>query len=300
MTLDRTALTGLAAATSAYLLWGFLALYFYLLSDTPPWIILAHRILWSAPTAVLLILASGKLQDAWRAIHQPALLTTLLASGIAIAANWAIYIWAVTQGRILEGSLGYFINPLITFIIASFLFRERFNRLQVAAIILASLGVLNQAVAVGECPWVALALGASFAVYGAIRKHAEVDSRIGFAIEIMWLAPVAAIGLLVWPATNTEILGGGQLNTILLLAAAGPITSIPLILFAQGARRLRLSTTGMLQYIAPTLQFIIGLALGEAFTPAHAVTFGLTWAGVALFTLSSLRSGHHARSTTRT
>lgn len=291
---NQVSLTGLAAAVSAYTLWGFLPLYFHLLSNLPPWIILAHRILWSAPTALFLILASGKQQEAWQAIRRPALLIALLASGSAIAANWAIYIWAVTQGRILEGSLGYFINPLITFIIASVLFRERFNRLQIAAIVLASLGVLNQAITVGEFPWVALSLGASFAVYGAIRKYAAVDSRIGFAIEIMWLAPMAAIGVMLWPAANAEIFKSGQISTILLLAAAGPITSIPLILFAQGARRLRLSTTGMLQYIAPTLQFIIGLALGEPFTPAHALTFGLTWAGVALFTLSSLRLGQAA------
>jgi chloramphenicol-sensitive protein RarD len=249
--------------------------------------ILAHRILWSAPTAIILILIAGKANDAWEALRRPTLLAALFASGMAIAINWAIYIWAVTEGRILEGSLGYFINPLFSFAIAAVVFREKFNRLQVAAIVLAALGVVNQAVAVGSFPWIALSLGSTFAIYGAIRKQAPVDSRVGFGLEAMWLAPMAIVGLFFLRPESAGIFGSQDPAKIALVLAAGPVTAIPLMLFANGARRLKLSTTAMLQYIAPTLQFIIGLAMGEEFTPGHAVTFGLTWAGVSLFTLSS-------------
>jgi chloramphenicol-sensitive protein RarD len=282
--------TGLFAAIGAYALWGFLPLYFKLLGDISPTMILAHRIVWSVPTAILLVMFAGKGQELWALRRQPKILYALFGSSLAIAVNWTIYIWAVTHDRVLEGSLGYFINPLITFLFAAVFFGERFRPLQLVALTIAALGVLNQTLVVGEFPWISLSLAVSFAIYGAIRKHVPVDSRVGFAMEAVWLAPAAAAYLLFFLPTGVSAFGDGSLSLVSLLLLAGPVTAAPLILFAMGARRLRLSTIGVLQYIGPSLQFMIGLALGEAFTPGHAVTFGLIWLGVIVFTISGSRA----------
>lgn len=281
---------GLLAAAGAYGLWGFLPIYFKVLGDTPPLMILAHRIVWSVPTALLLVAAAGRLGEVLAAIRNPRLLWGLLASALAVAINWTIYIWAVTEGRVLEGSLGYFINPLITFLFAALFFGERFNRLQMLALAFALLGVANQALVVGDFPWVALSLAVSFALYGVIRKRVPVDSRVGFTIETLWLGPVALAYLLVFLPEGAASFGGDGPGRAALLVLAGPVTAAPLILFAIGARRLRLSTIAMLQYLGPTLQFCVALAYGEMFTPAHAITFGLIWTGVALFTIAAWRN----------
>ncbi len=278
--------TGLMAAIGAYVLWGFLPLYFKLLGETSPAVILAHRIVWSVPTALMLIAVAGKwgeLTGLWR---QPRVLFTLLGSSIAIAVNWTIYIWAVTNHRVLEGSLGYFINPLINFAFAALLFGERFKPLQIAALLIAAAGVINQTLVVGQFPWISLSLAISFAIYGAIRKTTPVDSRVGFGMEAIWLSPIAASYLLFFLPAGTHAFDPSDPGLIALLLLAGPVTAAPLILFAMGARRLKFSTIGVLQYIGPSLQFFLALALGETFTPAHAVTFGLIWTGAILFTLA--------------
>ncbi len=283
---DAEIRSGLFAATAAYGLWGFLPLYFQLLGDMPPLVILAHRIVWSVPTALILVLAAGKGAEFSGLLRRPQMLLTLLASSLAIATNWTIYIWAVTNDRILEGSLGYYINPLIAFLFAAMFFGERFRPLQLVAIGVAAMGVVNQTLVVGAFPWVSLSLALSFAIYGAIRKTTAVDSRVGFGAEALLLAPAALLYLGFFLPEGIEAFGSGDPGLIALLVLAGPLTATPLILFAIGARRLRLSTIGILQYIAPSVQFAIGLAMGEAFTMGHAVTFGLIWTGVVLFTLS--------------
>jgi chloramphenicol-sensitive protein RarD len=290
MPINAETRTGLFAAIGAYALWGFLPLYFKLLGDMPPVMILAHRIVWSVPTAILLVLFAGKAAELRSLKRQPKILFALFASSLAIAANWTIYIWAVTHNRILEGSLGYFINPLITFLFAALMFGERFKPLQLVALAIAALGVLNQTLIVGQFPWISLSLALSFAIYGAIRKRVPVDSRVGFATEAIWLAPAAALYLMFFLPAGVPAFGNGGPSLVSLLLLAGPITAAPLILFAMGARRLRLSTIGVLQYLGPSLQFAIALALGEPFTPGHAVTFGLIWLGVIVFTLSAERA----------
>jgi chloramphenicol-sensitive protein RarD len=283
---DADIRSGLFAAMAAYGLWGFLPLYFQFLGDMPPLVILAHRILWSVPTALILVIAAGKWAEFSGLLRRPQMLLTLLASSLAIATNWTIYIWAVTNDRILEGSLGYYINPLIVFLFAAMFFGERFRPLQLVAVGLAAAGVINQTLVVGEFPWVSLSLAISFAIYGAVRKTTAVDSRVGFGAEALLLAPAALLYLCFFMPEGVHAFGSGDPGLIALLVLAGPLTATPLILFAIGARRLRLSTIGILQYIAPSVQFGIGLAMGETFTPGHAVTFGLIWAGVVLFTLA--------------
>lgn len=277
---------GLFAAMGAYFLWGFLPLYFKFLGETSPTVILAHRIVWSVPTALILIAAAGKWRELTGLGRQPRVLFTLLGSSIAIAANWTIYIWAVTNHRVLEGSLGYFINPLINFMFAAFLFGERFKPLQLIALAVAAAGVLNQTLVVGQFPLISLSLAVSFAIYGAIRKTTAVDSRVGFGMEAIWLALPAATYLAFFLPAGTRAFGSGEPGYIALLLMAGPLTAAPLILFAMGARRLKFSTIGILQYIAPSVQFFLALAMGEPFTPGHAVTFGLIWTGAILFTLA--------------
>jgi chloramphenicol-sensitive protein RarD len=292
---SRTELrTGLLAAIGAYVLWGFLPLYFKLLGETSPTVILAHRIVWSVPTALILVAAAGKMAELRAILSQRKILVGLFLSSLAIAANWTIYIWAVTHDRVLEGSLGYFINPLVTFLFAAMFFGERFRPLQLVAVAIAGAGVLNQTLVVGQFPWISLSLAFSFAIYGAIRKTIPVDSRVGFAAEALWLAPAAALYLLFFLPAGTRAFGDGNIGLVLLLLAAGPVTAAPLILFAMGARRLRLSTIGILQYIGPSLQFMLALWLGEAFTAGHAVTFGLIWLGVLVFTLSAWRADRRA------
>ena len=277
---------GLFAAIAAYGLWGFLPLYFQFLGDLPPLVILAHRILWSVPTALILIVAAGKWGEFAGLWQRPRMLFTLLGSSIAIAANWTIYIWAVTNHRVLEGSLGYYINPLIVFLFAALFFGERFRPLQLFAVGIAAAGVLNQTLVVGEFPLVSLSLAISFAIYGAIRKTTKVDSRVGFGMEALWLFIPSVAYLAFFLPPGVAAFGSGEPGFIALLLLAGPLTATPLILFAMGARRLRLSTIGILQYIAPTVQFVIAIAMGEPFTPGHAATFGLIWTGVLLFTFA--------------
>jgi len=283
---DADIRSGLFAAVAAYGMWGFLPLYFQFLGDLPPLVILAHRIVWSVPTALILVLAAGKWADFTGVLRQPRMMMTLLASSVAIATNWTIYIWAVTNDRILEGSLGYYINPLIVFVFAAMFFGERFRPLQLVAVVVAAMGVVNQTLVVGEFPWVSLSLAMSFAIYGAVRKTTAIDSRVGFGMEALLLAPAALLYLVFFLPAGGRAFGSGDAGLIALLVLAGPLTATPLILFAIGARRLRLSTIGILQYIAPSVQFGIGLAMGEKFTMGHAVTFGLIWTGVILFTLA--------------
>ena len=286
MPMNAETRAGLFAAIAAYGLWGFLPLYFQFLGDMPPLVILAHRIVWSAPTALILVIAAGKWGEFAGVFRAPRMLFTLLASSIAIAANWTIYIWAVTNHRVLEGSLGYYINPLIVFLFAAMFFGERFRPLQLLAVGIAAAGVLNQTLVVGQFPFVSLSLAFSFAIYGAIRKTTNVDSRIGFGLEALWLFLPALAYLVFLLPPGVAAFGSGEPGFIALLLLAGPLTATPLILFAMGARRLRMSTIGVLQFIAPTVQLFIGIAMGEAFTGGHAVTFGLIWTGVLIFTLA--------------
>ncbi len=281
---------GLFAASLAYLLWGFMPAYFKLVEAVDPWVTLSHRVVWAIPVVLAMLAISGRLDELGRDIRKPVVVFPLLASAIVIASNWAIYIWAVVSERILEASLGYFINPLMTLALAAWLFSERFTRLQMLAVAIAAIGVINQTVVVGALPWVSLSLGGLFAVYSAIRKVTPVSSRTGFAIETLWLAPIAIAWLLFWPHAAAAPLGAPDWAHFALLILAGPVTAAPLILFAIGARALKLSTIGILQFSAPTLQFMLALAYGETFTPAHAITFGLIWLGVAIYCASAVLS----------
>lgn len=292
---------GFPAALGAYLIWGSLPLYIRAMKEVGALELLAHRILWSVPTAVVLIAIAANWRDV-RAAFAQGNLRWLILSGILIGANWAIYIWAVNAGRTMEASLGYYINPLVNVLFGMLIFSEKLRPAQWVAVGIATIGVGVMAAAYGHVPWVALALCFSFACYSVIRKKVAIDSRAGFLVEVVLLAPLALAWLAWFALTQPEgrWLGEGGWN-VLMLMAAGPITAFPLILFALAAKRLRFSTIGMMQYIGPTIQFLIAvLVFRETFTLHHAVAFGFIWLALIVFTADSLMGDAKARRLART
>jgi chloramphenicol-sensitive protein RarD len=280
---------GFPAALCAFVIWGLLPLYFRALSHMAPQEMLAHRIVWSVPTG-LVLLAMASQWTALRAALTWRRLGWLGLSSLLLGMNWFIYIWAVGQGRVMEGSLGYFINPLVAVLIGVGFLGEKLHRLQALAVLIAALGVIIMAVALGHVPWVSFALCATWAPYALIRKQVQIDSRAGFTIEAAFLFPIAAAWL--WSfasAPGGRWFGEGGAD-ILLLLASGPITAVPLILFAIGAKRLNMSTIGIMQYVGPTLQFMVALFLGEKFGWVHAAGFACIWLAIALFTAEGLRA----------
>jgi chloramphenicol-sensitive protein RarD len=279
---------GFAAALAAYLAWGFFPVYFKALKAVPAVEILCHRIVWSMGFLAVLV----TVQRRWREFVAPFrsrgvgvfVVTTLL-----ISANWLIYIWAVNAGRILEASLGYFVNPLVNVVLGVLFLHERLTRLQRAAVGLALAGVLVLVVRAGTIPWVSLALALSFGLYGLFRKKARIDAVVGLLVETALLTPLALVWLLLAAARGAGAFGGAPATTA-LLALAGLVTALPLIGFAVGMRTLRLSTMGLIQYVTPTMQFLLAVALyREPFTPAHAAAFGLIWASLALYSFEAVR-----------
>lgn len=285
---------GLVYGTLSYIIWGFFPLYFKILEDVSPMHMLTQRIAWSVPTGLLLLMLAGRMRDLIAIFRNLKTLGWLALSGGLMGINWLIYIWAVQNERVLEGSLGYFINPLFSFVLAAIFFGERFSKLQMIAILLAGIGVLNQAIVVGQFPWVALSLCITFGIYGAIRKKIIVDSRAGFLLEVLLMFPFALAYLAYAWSQGAPLIAETRYES-LLISLSGVLTAAPLILFALGAKRLRLSTIAILQYVGPTIQFMLGLYFGEAFTPAHAVTFGCIWLGVVLFSYGAIQNERKAK-----
>lgn len=281
--------TGILSAALAFLCWGLFPLYFHAIGDVPPVQILAHRMLWSLLFLVIVLLV--RRQWAWLAVvRQPRVFLSFVASASLLSVNWLIYIWAVNNGHVIEGSLGYFINPLVNIMFGYVLLKERLRRAQWLAIGVAALGVAWLTWQAGTVPWIALALAASFGGYGLLRKTAALGALEGLSFETMVLFPLAA-GYVAWLTIHGEnaFINTPSDTTRLLLIAAGPITAIPLLLFASGARRIPLSVLGLLQYLSPTLQFLLGVWLfQEPFSAERLVGFALIWIALALFALEGL------------
>jgi chloramphenicol-sensitive protein RarD len=229
-------------------------------------------------------------------LRSPRRLGWLAASSLLISVNWLVYIWAVQHERIVETTLGYFINPLFSVVLGVAFMHERIGRVQTLAIVIAALGVLNELVRVGVVPWVGLGLALTFGLYGFVRKRVAVDSIVGLGVETALLAPFALAGLGVMTLQGTLIFGTQRTEVDLGLAAAGVVTAIPLVCFAAAAVRLPLSILGVLQYLSPSLALLIAVfAYGELFTSSHAVTFGCIWSGLVLFSASALHSERERR-----
>lgn len=284
----REALIGVGYGLAAFLFWGVAPIYFKLVAHVAPAEILAHRIAWSAVFLLLLIGLLRRWRGVVTALTSWRLFLPLLLSAAILSSNWFTYIVAVNSGQVLQASLGYYINPLVNVLLGMLFLKERLRPAQIAAVALAAIGVAVMIGAAGEVPLIALFLGFSFGFYGLIRKLVPVDAISGLSVEAVALTPFA-LGYILWLG-GTGSFGAIDLATDLLLVAAGLVTLLPLLWFNAAARRLKLSTVGILQYVAPTGQFLLAVLLfGEEFTPAHMVTFGCIWAGLALYTVDALR-----------
>lgn len=289
---DAERRAGFIAAASAYVMWGFLPLYLKLLAAFDVREVLAQRILWAAPSAFIAVFVMSGWRPGWREIASaltPRMLGTLAASACFIFVNWGMYVYLVLNERVIESALAYFLAPLVSVAVGVLFFKEAITTPRVIALALALVGVIVQGFALGAPPWMSLGLCATWSVYAVIRKRAPVPAAVGLLIESLALAPVA-LALLYFAAQEAPLGFSQGWDTALLLAIAGPVTAIPLMAFAFGARRVSFTTLGLLQFLAPTLQFLTGLAYGEEFTPLRAASFVLIWAGLVFFSWDTLRS----------
>ncbi len=281
---------GILFGLAAYGWWGFVPLYFKAVAQVTPLEVLAHRILWSLVLLLSLLLLRGRLHLFRSLLRDRRTLAVLGLTTLLIAANWLVFIWAVANDHVLQASFGYFITPLLNVLLGVVVLKERLRRSQALAVVLAGLGVLWLSLRLGGLPVISLTLAASFSLYGLLRKLIRPDGTLGLAAETLLLAPAALAWLLVREGTaGTAFLHDGA-GTALLLAAGGIVTALPLIWFAEAARRLRYATVGFLQYLSPTLQFLLAVVLfHEPFTASHAVAFGLIWAALGLYSWDALR-----------
>ena len=276
--------TGILQAAFAFACWGLFPLYFKALEAVPPLEMMAQRIVWSLAFVLLVLAAQRRFAWLGPALADRRLLLGFAASATLIAFNWFLYIWAVVHGRIVEASLGYFINPLVNVLLGAIVLKESLRRPQWAAVAVAAVGVAWLTWQAGTPPWIALSLAGTFGLYGLLRKTAPLGALEGLAMETLMLGPLAAAGL-VWLALHGQsqfLQSSGWQQA--LIVAAGPITAIPLLLFASAARRIPLSLLGILQYIGPSLQLLVGVfVFHEAFTPARALGFAAIWAALAIY-----------------
>ena len=283
--------SGVVYALAAYVIWGLFPLYFKALEQIPSLQILAHRMVWSL-LVVAMLLAVLK-RWSWLKIlrEQPAVLARFALSALLLSSNWGIYIWAVNSNHVVDASLGYYINPLVNVALGSVLLHERLRALQWVALAIAAVGVTVMALELGHVPWISLSLALTFGGYALLRKTAPLGALEGLAVETAVLFPLALLYLYWLSSQGLNAFSTADVSTRWLLVAAGPITTVPLLLFAAGARRMSMTLLGVLQYITPSLQLALGVWLyHEPFATAKVIGFGLVWAGIAVFLLDGLRN----------
>jgi chloramphenicol-sensitive protein RarD len=281
--------TGMLYAFLAYAIWGLFPLYFKQLHGVNAFEVIAHRTLWSL--AVLLVVLTVLRRWAWlgAALKNPRLIGSFVLSALLLSTNWLIYVWAVQNGHVVESSLGYFINPLVSVALGFAVLHERPRPLQWAALALAAAGVMWLTFSAGRLPWIALALALSFGLYGLMRKTAALGALEGLTLETMVLAPIAGLALALWTVHGQSAFVTASPTVIGWLLLAGPITAVPLLMFAAGARRITLTMLGLMQYIAPTLQFCIGVwVYGEPLDGSRLVGFAIIWTALAAYSLEGL------------
>jgi len=285
---DNPKIRAASAAIASYTIWGLSPIFYKLLGFAGAAEIVLHRAVWSVPTLALVIWLARSWGTVASILRKPKTMGLLVFSGVLIAANWWLFIYAVNTDRVLEVSLGYYINPLMNVVVGIIVFRESFGWWRAAAILLAAIGVINQILTVGSLPLIALALAGSFTIYAYIRKTIAVDGRVGLFIETLVIFVPSLIVLSFIEVSSAGHFTDGPMQAFFLIMS-GPMTVAPLLLFIIGARGLHFATVGLLQFLAPTLQFAVAVAYGEPFTAAHALTFAFIWAGLACFTVSMLR-----------
>lgn len=282
---------GAGYAVAAYGWWGLVPAYWKLLGAVPPLEIVANRVVWSLVFTAPLVALLGRAGELREVLRDRRRALALCASGALIAVNWGIFIWAVGQGRIVETSIGYFLNPLVSVALGVALLGERLRPPQVAALGFAALGVVVLGVGAGTPPWIPLALALTFGLYGLVRKVTRVSSLVGLTIETALIAPLALATLVSEGIRGESHLGTHDLRTAALLVLSGAMTAMPLLWFARAARRLPLSTLGLFQYLAPTLAALLAVGFyGETFTQTRALALLCIWAGIGVFSVDSLRA----------
>lgn len=289
MQADSGARRGFILALGAYLLWGLLPFYMKAVAHLPLAEVVAHRIIWSVPVAAAVLIWLGRTADFKVALRSPRMLAMAALTATLITINWSIYVWAIAVDRTVETALGYYINPLVNVLVGALLLGERLNRMQIVAVALAAVAVVVLTVESGTLPWVSLALAFSFAAYGFFRKTLPIGPSQGFLLEVLLLS-IPSLAYVISLASNGEgHFAAGNTTDTLLFMGSGVATAVPLLLFAFGAKLLRLSTIGIMQYIAPTIVFLIAVFIfGEPFDTTKAIAFGLIWAALAIYTWSML------------
>ena len=288
---------GLAYGFTAYALWGLFPLYFALLDAVPPIEVVAYRIWWSFVLLAVIITVIR----AWRPLlalaRNPRVLLPLAAGAVLLAINWGVYVYAVSTDQVVEASLGYFINPLVSVALGVIVLRETLRRAQWVALALAVLAVLVMSILMGTPPWISPILAFSFGLYGLTKKRVDIESVQSLTIETAVLAPIALAFIVIGEVDGTASLGRDGLGLTVLLVLLGPVTAIPLLLFGAAARRMPLSTVGALQYSTPILQFILGITVfGEVMSTGRWIGFALVWVALVIFTVDALRQARRMRS----
>jgi chloramphenicol-sensitive protein RarD len=280
----RTDPRGLASAATAFFIWGLLPLYLKALQGVPILQVTAHRLVWGCAFAFVWLRMRREVGQVWAALRDPTTRWRLCASATLISVNWITYVYGIAANRVVETSLGYFINPLVNVLLGVLLLSERLNAAQWTAVAIAATGVGWLTWTAGHPPWISLTLAFSFGLYGLVRKVIRVDALAGFATETLLLAPLGIVYLIWCELSGTGVITNGSGGLYALLMAGGPLTAIPLVLFAFGARRIPYSTVGLLQYIGPTIQmFLAVFAFGEPFSGPRVLGFVLIWTALALY-----------------
>ena len=287
LAVEHRSRVGLVCGLAAYVGWGFIPLYFHALAHVQPWIILCHRVFWSVLFLVVLVSARRQWTLVGPVLRNRRKLLLLCAGALLIAANWLIFIYAVTGGQVLQASLGYFINPLLSIFLGMIFLRERLRGWQWVAVLIAGIAVLNLALRGKTPPWIAASLAATFGFYGLVRKKVDIDSLHGLLVETVILLP-AALVVLALPVAHQITMG-----TLGLLSLSGIVTAVPLLFFGVALRHLRLSTIGFLQYAGPTLQFLLAVFLfHEKLDPAKLASFILCWLAIGVYVADSVLTRH--------
>ncbi|MCJ8148059.1 EamA family transporter RarD [Shinella sedimenti] len=287
---------GFAFALTAYVLWGFLPFFMKAVAHIPAAEVVAHRIIWSVPLAGLVLVWLGRTGDIKVALRSPRMIAMATLTAVLITINWGIYVWAIGAGRAIETALGYYVNPLFSIFLGAVLLKEKLDRAQMVAIALAAVAVAILAFDAGGLPWVSLGLCVSWAFYAFCRKALPIGPNQGFFLEVLILS-VPAIGYIIWlESTGQGHFGDTGMADVLWLLSCGVVTAIPLMIYANGAKLLRLSTIGIMQYIAPTMIFIIAVfAFGEPFGTVKLIAFVFIWAALFIYSGSMLRSARNRR-----
>jgi chloramphenicol-sensitive protein RarD len=288
---DRQPLTGGLTAFGAFLIWGMTPIYWKALHGVDAFEIILHRVLWSFVLLMPLIFIGRQWHAFVNTLKRPKLLAVLLMTSILVGGNWLIYVWAINDGRVLQASLGYYINPLVNILLGMVFLNERLRRVQIVAVMLAALGVMYLTVRLGVFPWVSLCLAFSFGFYGLIRKTAAVSPLVGLSVETLLLTLPAGIWVYHLHQTHMGAFLRTGANTDLLLLGTGILTATPLLLFNFGAKRISMASLGFIQYTAPTGMLVLGITVfGEPFTRIQAITFGLIWSALALYSWDLVRA----------